>query len=63
VLAAPLESAAQVEIRSSGARLLQPQLFTPRAEAVVERMQEAGFAEACAVPLHGGITTIFVGRK
>ena len=35
----------------------------PGTQAVVELMREAGFAEARAVPLHGGITTVFVGRK
>ena len=35
----------------------------PPSEAVVQLMRHAGFAEAHAVPLHGGITTVFVGRK
>lgn len=35
----------------------------PQAEAVVAGMRSAGFSDAYAVPLHGGITTVFIGRK
>ena len=35
----------------------------PRAEAVIRLMHGAGFAEVRAVPLHGGVTTVFTGRK
>ena len=35
----------------------------PSADAVIESMVHAGFAEARAISLHGGIVTVFVGRR